>query len=145
MIDSDPYDLNRFIKAQDSVYQQVLTELKNGNKTSHWMWFIFPQLQGLGKSSTAIFYSITSLNEAEEYLDHPILGSRLKECSQILLDIEETSADSIFGFPDNKKLQSSMTLFNLISDSSPIFEEVLNKFFDGEQDSQTLQLLDDNY
>ena len=137
-------NLDRFIKAQEKVYQQVITELRNGRKTSHWMWYIFPQLEKLGRSSTALFYGIKNLAEAKAYLEHPVLGARLKECCQILLDIEETSVDRIFGSPDNKKLKSSMTLFNAVPDSFPVFEQVLTKFFDGQLDDKTLLLINMN-
>lgn len=134
-------NLNRFIKAQNNVYQQVVTELRNGRKTSHWMWYIFPQLEQLGRSSTAIFYGIKNLEEAQKYLEHPLLGTRLKECCQILVEGEETSVDKIFGSPDNKKLKSSMTLFDAVPNSDPIFEQVLTKFFNGQKDDKTLSLL----
>ena len=137
-------NLDRFIKAQEKVYQQVITELRNSCKTSHWMWYIFPQLEKLGRSSTALFYGIKNLEETQAYLEHPILGTRLKECCQILVEIEETSVDRIFGSPDNKKLQSSMTLFNAVSDSDSIFEQVLTKFFDDQKDDKTLSLIDMN-
>ena len=106
----DPFDLSRFVKAQDGVYERALKEIKRGEKQSHWMWFIFPQIDGLGSSSTARFYSVKSGPEAKAYLDHPLLGPRIIECSQVLLRIQGRSASDIFGYPDDLKLRSSMTL-----------------------------------
>lgn len=133
--------MNRFIRAQENIYPQVVNELKNGEKTTHWMWFIFPQIEGLGLSSTSKYYSIKTIAEAKEYLMHPLLGKRLLECSNILLDIEGKSAESIFGYPDNLKLQSSMTLFSSISSESTIFLNVLNKYFNKKKDQKTLDIL----
>src|ERR1035437_7969346 len=133
--------LNRFISAQQKVYPQVLKELQTGKKTSHWMWFIFPQIEGLGHSPTAKYYSIKTITEAKEYLTHPVLGKRLLECSNIILKIEGKSADDIFGYPDNAKLKSSMTLFNFVSPEHKEFAEVLKKYFSGKQDEQTLSIL----
>src|SRR5438045_4596801 len=107
--------LNRFLSAQQPIYAQVLQELRNGKKTTHWMWCILPQIEGLGSSSTAKFYSIKSIEEAKEYLAHPVLGKRLLECSETILQIEGKTADEIFGYPDDMKLRSSMTLFNFIT------------------------------
>jgi uncharacterized protein (DUF1810 family) len=134
-------NLNRFIQAQENVYPQVLKELQNGKKTSHWMWFIFPQIEGLGHSSTAIYYSIKGIAEANEYMAHAILGARLLECSNTIIKIKDKSADDIFGYPDNMKLKSCMTLFNFIAPGQKVFEDVLKKYFSGEQDSQTLARL----
>ena len=133
--------LNRFLSAQQNVYPQVLKELQYGQKTSHWMWFIFPQIEGLGHSSTAKYYSIKTIEEAKEYITHPILGARLLECSKIILEIENKTADDIFGYPDNAKLKSSMTLLNFVSPEHKEFAEVLKKYFSGKQDEQTLSIL----
>lgn len=137
----DNYNLERFIKAQAGIYETVVSELKNGHKTSHWMWFIFPQIKGLGFSSMSMQYSISSLREAEEYLNHPVLGSRIRECARIVLDINGYSAKQIFGGIDEVKLKSSMTLFNYVQTSDNIFELVLEKYFKGLQDNRTLELL----
>lgn len=137
----DLYNLQRFIDAQEKIYKTVTNELKNGKKSSHWMWFIFPQINGLGKTSISIFYSIRSIQEAKEYINHDLLGKRLKECVTILLTIEETSSETIFGFPDCMKLKSSLTLFSEISDGDSIFHQGLNKFFQGNKDDKTLQIL----
>ncbi len=138
---SDPYDLQRFVTAQESVYATALAELRGGAKITHWMWFIFPQIEGLGSSPTARYYSIKSREEAQQYLLHPILGPRLLECSQTLLSISDRSASEIFGFPDDLKLRSSMTLFASLPDSQPVFSRVLDKYFGGERDERTLSLL----
>lgn len=137
----DPFNLTRFLTAQKNIYQQVLAELKNGQKQSHWMWFIFPQIEGLGKSSTSIFYAIKNKEEAQAYLNHLILSQRLLECTNIILSIKGRSASQIFGFPDDMKLKSSMTLFSAISEHNSPFQQVLNKFFQGEKDEKTDYLL----
>ena len=134
-------NLNRFTEAQETVYPQVLRELKNGKKTSHWMWFMFPQIEGLGYSATARYYSIKGITEASEYMAHPILGARLLECSNIILELEGKTADDIFGYPDNIKLKSSMTLFNSVTPERNVFANVLRKYFSGKQDEQTLSIL----
>ncbi len=149
--------LQRFIDAQKGIYPQALTELKAGRKTSHWMWFIFPQLAGLGRSPTAQFYAIDGVDEALAYLQHPILGKRLIECCQVLLSIDATCAMAVFGSPDNVKLKSSLTLFDAVQSMSTIdagqggctevvdevtvFAQVLGKFYAGEKDEKTLELL----
>ncbi len=133
--------LNHFLSAQQSIYTQVLQELQNGKKTTHWMWFIFPQIDGLGPSTTAKYYSIKSINEAKEYIDHPVLGKRLLECSNIILKIEGKSVEDIFGYPDYLKLKSCMTLFNYAVPKHKVFADVLNKYFAGEQDEQTISIL----
>jgi uncharacterized protein (DUF1810 family) len=133
--------INRFIRAQENIYPQIVNELQNGKKTSHWMWFIFPQIEGLGFSSTSKYYSIKTIAEAKEYVMHPVLGKRLLECSTILLNIEGKSAESIFGYPDNLKLQSSMTLFSFTSPESTVFLNVLNKYFNNKKDQKTLDIL----
>ena len=134
--------LERFIKAQESSYETALKEIRCGRKRSHWMWYIFPQIKGLGYSSTAQYYAIQSREEAEQYMKHPILAKRLIEISEALLKCESNDASEIFGYPDDMKLKSSMTLFALVSDNT-VFKEVLNKFFGGEMDGKTIQLLKD--
>ena len=134
--------LNRFVSAQNNVYQTVLEELNNGNKQTHWMWFIFPQIDGLGTSTTARFYAIKSIDEAKAYLTHPFLGKRLLECSAILLTINDKSANDILGFPDYVKLQSCMTLFSIVFPHENIFEEVLIKYYKGQTDEKTIVILE---
>ena len=133
-------DLSRFLKAQEYDYEQALREIRGGRKRSHWMWYIFPQIQGLGFSSTAQYYAIRDLQEAKDYLAHPVLGARLKEISSALLDLEGLSASEIFGYPDDLKLRSSMTLFRLADLNEPVFLEVLEKYYNGEPDSRTVDL-----
>lgn len=132
--------IDRFIKAQENSYNQALEEIKNGRKRSHWIWYIFPQLKGLGSSEISKYYAIRSRNEAKEYIKHPVLGSRLIEISNELLKLNTNNADDGMGWPDNMKLKSSMTLFALVCDND-IFRRVLNKFFDGEMDEFTVQNL----
>ena len=139
--DDDIFNLRRFLGAQDSVYQNVLRELQNGQKRSHWIWFIFPQIKGLGRSSTSKFYSIKSKEEALAYLNHSVLGKRLLECTTIILAIENKSAAQIFGSPDDLKLKSSLTLFASISPANSVFHEALNRFFAGNLDGKTISLL----
>src|SRR5271165_4742450 len=134
----DPYDLNRFVLAQSRVYERVLSELRAGVKTSHWMWFIFPQIRGLGRSPTAMEYAISSLEEARAYLQHPVLGARLKECTRLVLLVDGMSVEKIFGSPDDMKFRSSMTLFSRVSDDDDIFQKALQKYFAGEADLLTL-------
>lgn len=135
------YDLQRFIDAQTGMYEQVRAELAQGRKTTHWMWFIFPQIKGLGQSPMAIRYAIASLEEAKTYLQNPVLGPRLRECCELLLHVEGQSISEIMGYPDDLKLRSSMTLFSrAASDNSPL-NEVLTKYFNGEPDAVTLKLL----
>jgi uncharacterized protein (DUF1810 family) len=138
---ADKFDLKRFVDAQNGVYERVLAELRAGQKTSHWMWFIFPQMDGLAMSATSRHYAIKSLDEARGYLEHPILGHRLIECSQTLLDLEDRSASQIFGYPDDLKLRSSMTLFSLVENPDPVFASVLDKYFGGKRDKRTLHIL----
>jgi uncharacterized protein (DUF1810 family) len=138
----DPFNLARFVKAQDDTYSQAIAELKRGRKTSHWMWFIFPQVEGLGLSPTSVKYAIHGTEEAEAYLEHPVLGPRLEECCQAILALQGRSAHEIFGSPDDMKLRSSMTLFAAVSPDGSIFEKVLRKYFDGERDEKTLEVLD---
>jgi len=137
----DPFDLNRFVEAQSDVFQRALTELKRGEKRSHWMWFIFPQIDGLGYSSTAKFYAIKSKDETKAYLNHSLLGPRLIECSKVLLQHQGLSASDIFGFPDDLKLRSSMTLFATVSEPDSVFSRVLGQYFEGQPDDRTLELL----
>ena len=137
----DPYRLTRFVEAQNHVYEDVLAELRVGRKTSHWMWFIFPQVAGLGSSGTSRYYAIESIEEARAYLAHDILGSRLAECVEILLQQEERSVHEIFGYPDDMKLKSSMTLFAHASRPGSPFEKVLERFFGGDRDQATLEIL----
>ncbi len=138
---SDPYDLNRFISAQEGVYGRALAELCEGLKRSHWMWYIFPQIEGLGHSPTTRHYSIKSLEEARQYLAHPVLGARLKECAEAVVAVSGRSASDIFGHPDDWKLQSSMTLFELVSGPSSVFARVLDKYYQGKRDARTLQIV----
>ena len=134
-------DLSRFLKAQQYDYDQALKEIRSGRKRSHWMWYIFPQIQGLGFSSTAQYYAIRDLAEAKEYLAHPVLGERLKEISSALLELEGLSASEIFGYPDDLKLRSSMTLFRLADLDCDIFEKVLEKYYDGKPDDRTVNII----
>jgi uncharacterized protein (DUF1810 family) len=134
---SDPYDLARFVDAQARVYDTVVAELRGGRKRSHWIWFIFPQLAGLGSSPTSIRYAISSLAEARAYLRHDALGPRLRECTRLVNDIEGKSIEQIFGWPDNLKLRSSMTLFARATDDNDEFVTLLDKYYDGEQDPVT--------
>ncbi len=138
---SDPYDLQRFIQAQDPVYEEVLAELRNGRKTSHWMWFIFPQIRGLGHSQRAVKFGIGSREEAKAYLKHPILGPRLKECSELVNQVEGRSIHQILGSPDDMKFKSSMTLFATVAPEEPVFQKALQKYFGGELDQSTLDRL----
>jgi uncharacterized protein (DUF1810 family) len=130
-------DLERFVDAQRGVYDDVLDELRAGRKASHWMWFVFPQLRGLGHSPTARYYGIASAAEARAYLAHPVLGPRLRECIERLLALEGRSAHAIFGSPDDLKLRSSLTLFGAVS-GDPLFGRALDRFFDGRPDPLTL-------
>lgn len=135
-------ELNRFIKAQERDFEQALSEIKAGRKVSHWMWYIFPQFKGLGFSETSKFYSIQSLKEAMEYLNHPILGSRLRQITNELILLNENDAYKIFGSPDDLKLKSSMTLFSAIDNSEEkLFKKVLEKYFNGEPDNKTIGLM----
>ena len=133
-------DLSRFLKAQEQDYEQALREIRSGRKRSHWMWYIFPQIQGLGFSPTAQYYAIRDLQEARDYLAHPVLGTRLKEISSALLDLNGLSACEIFGYPDDLKLRSSMTLFRMADLNEPVFLEVLEKYYDGKPDARTVEL-----
>lgn len=141
MSTSDPHNLTRFVEAQQRAYDTALAELLDGRKRSHWMWFIFPQLAGLGSSSTASFYAIADLVEARAYLAHPLLGPRLLECAEALLALEGRSAREILGFPDDLKLRSSATLFARISPAGSVFERLIARYFAGDEDQRTLDLL----
>ena len=127
--------------AQDSIYRRVLSELQAGTKMGHWMWFIFPQVRGLGRSPTSIEYAISSRDEAQAYLQHPVLGPRLKECTQLVLNVNGRSATDIFGTPDDIKFRSSMTLFAQVSRDDDIFHRALQKYFEGGPDRLTLDCL----
>ena len=134
------FDLDRFVAAQEPVYARVRAELAAGAKTSHWMWFVFPQLRGLGRSATAQHFGIENRVEAEAYLRHPVLGERLRECTRLVLAVRGRDATGIFGTPDDMKLHSSMTLFAEVTDE-PLFAEALERYFGGRRDARTLQLL----
>ena len=133
--------LNDFIQAQNPIYPMVLQELAQGKKRTHWMWFIFPQIQGLGSSAMAQRFAIDNLAQAQAYIQHPVLGARLRECAELLLAHPNKSAFEIFGKPDNRKLHSSLTLFALVTEEGSVFERLLQQFFAGEQDEKTLQVL----
>lgn len=137
----DPFDLERFVRAQNPVYDAVLDELRAGRKTSHWMWFVFPQLRGLGSSPTAVRYGISSADEARAYLVHDVLGPRLRECARLAARIEGRTAEQVFGWPDNLKLRSSMTLFARVTDDNADFVAVLDKFYGGQEDPATVERL----
>ncbi len=137
----DPYDLTRFVRAQESDYERALSEIRSGMKRTHWMWYIFPQLDGLAFSSTSKYYSIKSLAEAKAYLDHPILGPRLLECTEAVVRVEGRSATEIFGSPDDLKLRSCATLFTCVSPRHSVFDRLLTKYYRGGRDGKTLQLL----
>lgn len=135
------FNLERFVEAQDAVIDQVRAELRSGRKETHWMWFVFPQIEGLGQSSMARKYAISSRDEAAAYLAHPILGQRLRECAQLVNAIEGRSIDEIFGYPDNLKFRSSMTLFANVAAGNEVFQHALDKYFGGQADSRTVELL----
>lgn len=137
---TDPFDLERFIRAQDPVFRAVQGELARGRKQSHWMWFVFPQIAGLGLSAMSQRYAIASRAEAEAYLAHPVLGSRLIECTRLVLAVEGRTINAILGAPDDAKFRSSMTLFGAVSDE-PVFGEALARYFAGERDGATLEML----
>ncbi len=138
---ADPFNLKRFLDAQAPVYPRVCEELRASRKESHWMWFVFPQIAGLGQSPTSIFYALASLDEARAYLAHPILGERLRECARLALAVDGRSARQIFGPIDDTKFRSSMTLFMKAAPDEPLFAECLRKFFGGEADPATLEKL----
>jgi len=138
---TDPHNLQRFVDAQKPDYEQVCAELRAGHKRTHWIWFIFPQMKGLGRSETASYYGIASRQEAEAYLAHPVLGPRLRECTRLVNLVEGRTVDQIFGYPDNLKFRSSMTLFAATAADNQIFEDALEKYFAGEPDPRTIELL----
>jgi uncharacterized protein (DUF1810 family) len=138
---SDPFNLQRFLDAQDDVYAEVLAELRDGRKRSHWIWFIFPQIKGLGHSPEASYYGIGSLDEAAAYLRHPVLGPRLAECTGLLNKVEGSSIEEILGWPDHMKFRSSMTLFVCAAGDQSVFQVALKRYFDGEPDQPTLDIL----
>lgn len=138
---NDPYNLQRFVEAQESVYETARAELSAGSKRGHWIWFIFPQLTGLGMSAMSQAFGISSLDEARAYLNHPILGARLRECTQLVLNVQGRSVDQIFGYPDNLKFRSSMTLFAKSARDNQIFTDALGKYFGGEGDPLTIERL----
>ena len=138
---TDTHNLHRFLDAQESVYDTVLAELRAGRKTSHWIWFIFPQIAGLGHSEMAQQFAITSLDEAKAYLQHLVLGPRLQECTQLVLNVEGRRADEIFPYPDNLKFRSCMTLFMSAATDNTLFKNALLKYFDGQPDQLTMNVL----
>ncbi len=137
----DPYNLNRFVQAQEDDYQHALAEIRDGKKRTHWMWYIFPQIDGLAFSSTSKHYSIKSIEEAKAYLDHPLLGPRLLECVEAVIHLEDRSATEIFGSPDDLKLRSCATLFACVSPPGSVFDRLLTKYYRGGRDEKTLRLL----
>jgi uncharacterized protein (DUF1810 family) len=140
---NDPFRLQRFIEAQDSVYEDVLKELKMGQKISHWMWYIFPQIRGLGHSTMAQEFAINSLEEARAYLDHPLLEERLRTCTQVVINTEGRTSRQFFGYTDDLKFRSSMTLFNYVAENNQIFKVALLKYYEGKPDKLTLDILKD--
>jgi uncharacterized protein (DUF1810 family) len=138
---TDPYNLQRFVAAQDTIYEQVLAELRAGRKTSHWMWFVFPQIQGLGHSPIAKEFALSSREEAEAYLKHPILGPRLRECTALVNQVEGESIEEIFGHVDSLKFRSSMTLFAQAASDNQVFLGALQKYYAGKFDPLTMQQL----
>ena len=137
----DEYNLNRFVEAQIVTYEGAMLELARGRKESHWIWYIFPQIEGLGKSDIAKLYSIKSLEEGRAYLKHPLLGPRLTEACEILLSLKDASMDEVMGFPDDLKLLSSMTLFEAVSEPNSIFTKIIEIYFDDERDEKSLKLI----
>jgi uncharacterized protein (DUF1810 family) len=139
---ADCFNLQRFVEAQDGEFDQALAEIRRGRKSSHWMWFIFPQIAGLGSSAMSQQYAISGLLEAEAYLAHPVVGPRLKECAEAAIQVPAKTARDIFGSPDDMKLRSSATLFSRVSPADSVFHRLLDRFFDGEPDRQTLEILE---
>ena len=137
----DQYNLSRFIEAQETTYEVAMLELARGRKDSHWIWYVFPQIEGLGKSDTAKLYSIKSLEEGRVYLEHPVLGPRLVEACEILLNLKNASMNKVMGFPDDLKLLSSMTLFENISSENSIFAKIIEVYFDNNRDENSLRII----
>jgi uncharacterized protein (DUF1810 family) len=137
----DSFNLERFVSAQNPGYDRVCAELRNGRKSSHWMWFIFPQMRGLGSSAMAEKFGIASRAEAQAYLDHPVLGPRLRECTALVNEIEGRPTEQVFGYPDDLKFRSSMTLFASVAPGDQVFEDALEKYFAGDRDARTVELL----
>lgn len=137
----DPFQLERFVKAQEGIYSAALSELRAGRKQSHWMWFVFPQIEGLGSSSTALYFAIKNIAEAKAYLYHSVLGPRLQECTKALLRINGLSASDVFGYPDDLKFCSSMTLFDYVASEDPLFKDAITKYCGGRRDEKTLAIL----
>lgn len=137
----DPYNFGRFLQAQEDDFEQAFSEIKRGKKRTHWMWYIFPQFDGLGFSSTAKHYSVKSIEEARAYLEHPVLGPRLMECAEAVISVEGRSASEIFGYPDDLKLKSCATLFACVSPPGSVFERLLEKYYGSQRDQKTLRLL----
>jgi uncharacterized protein (DUF1810 family) len=140
----DPYDLGRFVRAQEDAYERVLAEISSGRKLTHWMWYIFPQIDGLAFSSTSKHYAIKSIEEARAYLDHPVLGPRLLACAEAVVRVEGRTATQILGSPDDMKLRSCATLFACMSPPGSVFDRVLTKYYQGRRDEKTLRLLGRN-
>ena len=137
----DQYNLNRFLEAQITTYEGAMLELARGRKESHWIWYVFPQIEGLGRSDTAKLYSIKSLEEGRAYLEHPVLGQRLIEACEIILSLKDVSMDEVMGFPDDLKLLSSMTLFEAVSEPNSIFTKIIEIYFDDERDEASLEII----
>jgi len=135
---TDPFDLNRFVEAQNPVYARVCAELRAGEKRSHWMWFVFPQIQGLGNSAMSQRFAIRSAAEAKAYLDHPLLGARLRECTKLVCAVEGKTLHEIFGYPDDLKFRSCMTLFSSVAEADSVFQRALEKYFPGGQKNQSV-------
>jgi uncharacterized protein (DUF1810 family) len=140
---SQPYDLERFVEAQAGVYERACEELRAGKKRSHWMWFVFPQIRGLGSSPMAVRYAISSMEEARAYLAHPLLGPRLRECTAIVLGLKGRDVGEIFGYPDDLKFHSCMTLFALVEEGGGVFGEAIDRYFDGTMDGGTMSKIGD--
>ena len=139
----DPYDLQRFVRAQEEDYEEALAEIRSGLKRSHWMWYIFPQFDGLGLSSTSQRYSVKSVSEAKAFLAHPVLGPRLLECAEAAVRVDGRSATDIFGYPDDMKLRSCATLFASVSPTGSVFHRIIDEYFHSEPDDRTLRLISD--
>jgi uncharacterized protein (DUF1810 family) len=137
----DSFALSRFVQAQEDIYEHVIAELQSGKKRSHWMWFIFPQFDGLGFSATSKHFAIKNLEEAKAYLEHPILGPRLVECAEAVMGIERRTAHEIFGSPDDSKLKSCATLFACVSEPGSVFDRLLTKYYQGKRCAKTLKLV----